>query len=238
MFYHIPTTVQDRAHRYMGLMATLAGHALFAWWLINTATPPAPLPVVQLMSVSLIPAPSQPVQEQIPQPAPPEPVAAIEPEPEPPKPELEAVEEKPKPVVKPKKAVQRQPVKETDIKPIESAPNIVQPVQVAKLEVPPPPAIEEPVIAPIFNADYLNNPAPEYPRQSQRLGEEGTVLLRVLVSVAGEAAEVQLSSTSGYSRLDKVAQEAVRNWRFVPAHQGSTKQEAWVIIPIVFNLEG
>lgn len=132
--------------------------------------------------------------------------------------------------------MQPPPIRETENNSVE--PDVVQPVQVAEPQVQPLPVVEEPVIAPIFNADYLSNPAPEYPRQSQRLGEQGTVLLRVLVNVAGEAAEVQLAQSCGSTRLDKAAEEAVRRWRFVPAHQGSDKKEARVIVPIVFKLEG
>lgn len=91
---------------------------------------------------------------------------------------------------------------------------------------------------PIFNADYLNNPAPIYPSVSRRMGEQGRVILRVLVSPAGTAEDVQVRTTSGFLRLDEAARETVRRWKFVPAKRGSEAVQAWVLIPISFRLEG
>ena len=51
---------------------------------------------------------------------------------------------------------------------------------------------------PIFNADYLDNPPPPYPALSRRVGEQGRVVLRVLVNPAGSADEVQVRSSSGH----------------------------------------
>ena len=39
-------------------------------------------------------------------------------------------------------------------------------------------------------------------------------------------------------RLDRAAQEAVTRWRFVPARRGDVAVEAWVLVPIVFKLQG
>lgn len=99
---------------------------------------------------------------------------------------------------------------------------------------PPPPAPA--VVPPRFDADYLDNPAPAYPALSRRLGEQGRVLVRVYVLPDGSAGEVQLRESSGYERLDRVAVETVRRWRFVPARQGERAVAAWVLVPISFNL--
>jgi protein TonB len=96
----------------------------------------------------------------------------------------------------------------------------------------------EPVSPPRFNAAYLDNPAPYYPSQARRLGEEGRVLLRVLVSAAGHAQRVEVARSSGSPRLDDAAVEAVRRWRFVPAKRGSEAIAASVHVPIVFSLRG
>lgn len=94
-----------------------------------------------------------------------------------------------------------------------------------------------PVVLPRFDADYLNNPRPAYPVLARRLGEQGRVLLRVLVSGEGRAREVQVKEGSGFNRLDQAAREAVSYWRFVPARQGSESVEAWVLVPIAFSLD-
>lgn len=89
-----------------------------------------------------------------------------------------------------------------------------------------------------FDAAYLQNPAPPYPPLARRMGEQGTVLLRVFVSPEGLAQSVDLKRGSGSPRLDHAALDTVQRWRFVPARQGETPVGAWVIVPIVFNLEG
>jgi protein TonB len=89
----------------------------------------------------------------------------------------------------------------------------------------------EPVAAPIFAADYLDNPAPPYPAASRRAGEQGRVVLRVLVNARGGADEVELLTSSGYARLDAAAREAVRRWRFVAARRGGGPGAAGVQFP-------
>lgn len=88
-----------------------------------------------------------------------------------------------------------------------------------------------------FDADYLNNPAPEYPPVSRRLREQGTVWLLVRVTPRGDAEEVQLQRSSGHRRLDEAAIDAVRRWRFVPARRGEQPVAASVVVPIIFEIE-
>ena len=98
------------------------------------------------------------------------------------------------------------------------------------------PAAPAEVSQPRFDAGYLKNPAPAYPPMSRRLGEEGRVVLRVLVEADGRPSEVAIKTGSGYPRLDHAAEDAVRRWRFVPARQGDEAVRAAVLVPIVFNL--
>ena len=101
---------------------------------------------------------------------------------------------------------------------------------------PAPEVMTEPVTPPRFDAAYLNNPAPTYPPTSRRLHEHGVVLLRVRVTPEGHPAEVLVERTSGSGRLDSAAVNAVQQWKFVPAHRGSEPAEAWVIVPLQFEL--
>lgn len=89
---------------------------------------------------------------------------------------------------------------------------------------------------PEYAAAYLQNPAPAYPRSARRAGDQGTVVLRVLVSVDGMASRVELERSSGSASLDSAALDAVQRWRFVPARRGPTPVEAWVRVPVVFRL--
>lgn len=88
-----------------------------------------------------------------------------------------------------------------------------------------------------FDADYLKNPPPTYPPISRRMGEEGKVTLRVLVSPEGTAQQVDIKTSSGSSRLDNSAQRTVRGWKFIPAKRLGIAVESWVLVPILFKLE-
>jgi protein TonB len=92
------------------------------------------------------------------------------------------------------------------------------------------------VTEPIFDADFLHNPAPAYPYFSRQRQQQGTVLLRVKVSIEGKAEAIELNKSSGFKLLDEVAQNTVKTWRFVPAKRGNNAVSAWVIVPITFEL--
>ena len=129
------------------------------------------------------------------------------------------------------------------------APVLAAPVEAPALAVAPPAPASEPVVAPApvappvavtppsFNADYLRNPPPAYPYMARRLGQQGKVILRVLVGPAGLPSQVELRTSSGVGTLDEAALDAVRNWRFVPARQGTQAVAAWELVPIAFTLE-
>lgn len=93
------------------------------------------------------------------------------------------------------------------------------------------------ISAPRFDAAYLNNPPPDYPTLSRRLGEQGRVVLRVFVTPQGRASEVHIERSSGHARLDRAATEAVGRWRFVPAARDAEPVGAWVLVPISFALK-
>ncbi|WP_303785672.1 energy transducer TonB [Azovibrio restrictus] len=93
------------------------------------------------------------------------------------------------------------------------------------------------VSAPRFDAAYLHNPKPPYPLLARRRGVEGKVLLKVQVSAAGLAEQVQIAQSSGHDSLDEAALNTVRTWRFVPAQRGDTPVAAAVLVPITFKLE-
>jgi protein TonB len=81
-----------------------------------------------------------------------------------------------------------------------------------------------------------NRVEPTYPPTSRRMGEEGTVRLRVLVNERGRPQEVNVTNSSGFSRLDQAAIDAVKRWRFVAATDGSGPITAWTQVAITFRL--
>jgi periplasmic protein TonB len=86
-------------------------------------------------------------------------------------------------------------------------------------------------------ADYMTPPEPPvYPPASIANDEQGIVVLRALVANDGTVRELLLWQSSGFARLDKAAQMAVRQWQFIPAHNGVMAQPAWVEVPVNFLL--
>jgi protein TonB len=86
-------------------------------------------------------------------------------------------------------------------------------------------------------ADYLNNPAPIYPTISQRMGEQGKVIVRVLIAKDGSARQAEIHQSSGFDRLDQAALLAVASWRFVPGQRDGVPQDMWFNVPINFALK-
>ncbi len=87
-------------------------------------------------------------------------------------------------------------------------------------------------------AVYQRNPPPRYPLAARRNGDQGIVMLRVLVSAEGLPVRVEVDRSSGFLPLDDAAADAVRDWRFVPARRGDRNVEDWVRVPVEFRLEG
>lgn len=84
---------------------------------------------------------------------------------------------------------------------------------------------------------YELNPSPNYPRVAQRRRYQGTVILDVLVDTAGNAAQVKVAQSSGYTVLDRSAKADVQQWRFKPARRGFQPIEMWVQVPVRYELE-
>jgi protein TonB len=85
--------------------------------------------------------------------------------------------------------------------------------------------------------EYVQPPQPDYPAQSRRLGEQGRVLLRVLVNEQGRAQAVEVQQSSGFARLDAAAREAVLRARFRPHMADGKAVTVYAIVPISFRLD-
>jgi protein TonB len=93
------------------------------------------------------------------------------------------------------------------------------------------------VVLPSTDADYLNNPPPPYPRISRRMGEQGTVVIRVFINTEGRAEKAEIRTSSGYTRLDDVALDTVKRWRFVPGKRAGVPEAMWFNVPVRFVLD-
>ncbi|TWO72664.1 energy transducer TonB [Caenimonas sedimenti] len=187
--------------------------------------------IVPVALLSEIIQPPEPKIEPLPVPKPPEPV--------------------PQPVVKrkttPTPPPAPQPVALPDLPPAPNAPTgvvepqpppppMAAPVAVAPAPPappPPPPKVE----MPSSDADYLQNPKATYPPVSKRLGEQGTVIVRVLIGADGLPRNAELKKSSGFDRLDKSALEYVMKCRYKPGTVNGVPQAMWKDAPVAFVLE-
>jgi len=89
----------------------------------------------------------------------------------------------------------------------------------------------------VGSVDYLGKrPMPEYPRMSQRRGEQGRVVVRVLISPEGRVMNATVQQSSGHKRLDDAALKAVRSARFKPYTENGHAYRALADIPFDFVL--
>ena len=94
-----------------------------------------------------------------------------------------------------------------------------------------------PVSMPNSDASELKNPKPPYPAISRKLREQGLVTLKACIGANGTLESLDLKQGSGYSRLDQVALQTVKQWRFIPAKKGNTPVPMCYELPVKFILE-
>lgn len=198
-------------------------HALGMWALMQYAPARAAMSEATTLMISLVKPEMPPESPKI----------------IPPKPRPQLMKPKPQPVPLAAQTPLPSPVKEVYVPPPEP-----QPEPVAIDAPPPPPALSASVAAPTVlpvtppetSADYANNPLPQYPAISRRLGEEGRLKVRVCVSVDGMVSSVTVNKSSGSERLDRAAVEALRQWRFKPARRGDEPVSGCVTVPWNWSL--
>ena len=84
---------------------------------------------------------------------------------------------------------------------------------------------------------YRSAPPPPYPIAAIRLGQQGTVVLRIRVGTDGSPLSVSIEKSSGSRLLDQAArQQVLRHWRFVPAQVDGQIVEADGLVPVAFSL--
>lgn len=214
------------------MVAILALHAAAGWGLLQVDAVRSAVAEAAPLFVDLIapPAPEKPAEPPPPPPRPltktappPAPLIAAAPAPTPAPPAFVAPEPPPEPV----QPAPREPVVVAVAPPAPPAPPASAP------PAPPAPPRELPASA----IQYLDPPAPVYPRASRRNGEAGLVVVRVFVGVDGVPRQLQLLRSSGFARLDEAALEGVRQARFKPPTENGRALSGWARIPIPFELE-
>ncbi|WP_427310306.1 energy transducer TonB [Cupriavidus sp. H39] len=128
-----------------------------------------------------------------------------------------------------------QPV--ADLPPTPSAPE-------APPASPAPPAPPEPAPAPVSAAPravgigeiQCTPPQPKYPSQSRRMGETGKAVVRLTTDESGKVVKTAVVSSSGSSRLDQAAVEAVQAMRCKPYLDNGRAVAVTAQQPIGFEL--
>lgn len=171
-------------------------------------------------------------------------LTAITSDPAPPAPQPQTPRSAPTPKVAPQVA------EKAPTPPTPSPDATPQPMPVAAPAVSSAPAIDASAVAstaaapaaaryepPSSSAAYLNNAKPNYPALSRRLGEQGKVVVSVLIGIDGTAQQAQIKRSSGYERLDQAALATVRSWRYAPAKRNGVPEATTWDVPINFVLE-
>jgi protein TonB len=85
--------------------------------------------------------------------------------------------------------------------------------------------------------EYIQAPQPDYPTISKRMGEAGKVMLRVLVNEKGRAEHADIQKSSGSTRLDEAARQALMRAIFKPHLEDGKAVAVYAIAVITFNLD-
>lgn len=80
-------------------------------------------------------------------------------------------------------------------------------------------------------------PQPPYPPTSKQNGEQGRVVVAVVVSPAGRVTSASIVQSSGYSRLDQAALNAARNISFRAKSGGAPRSSVTIQVPYRFKLK-
>lgn len=78
---------------------------------------------------------------------------------------------------------------------------------------------------------------PDYPPESRRMGDEGTVVLLLYLRADGTVQEARVDKSSGFSKLDRAAvREALKSWKFRPAMDAGTAVASWFHFAVTFRM--
>tara|TARA_R110001599_G_scaffold353676_1_gene595080 strand:- start:108212 stop:108898 length:687 start_codon:yes stop_codon:yes gene_type:complete len=169
----------------------------------------------------------------------PEPVP--QPKPQPPKPKVEPVvkpvaKPKPQPVIKPKPSPQAITEAAPPPPPPEKSSEPPSEATVSAPAAPAPAAATAARPKIVTGVAYINAPLPVYPALDARMGNEGTVTLRVLINDRGRADKVEIQKSSGSLRMDEAARAAVLRATFRPYLEDGKAIAVYAIVPINFTL--
>lgn len=90
----------------------------------------------------------------------------------------------------------------------------------------------------ISAVEYIQAPQADYPPMARRMGEEGRVVMQVLVNDKGRAEKVEILKSSGFARLDESAKVALLRALFKPYVEDGKATMVLATASINFSLRG
>ncbi len=229
------TDIENKsAKRLIGIAAVIFLHLLVAYILMsglaNNIQKPAEKPVELQIIQDIKPPPPPKPEEPKPKEKPPEPPKMVE-----------KVAKVPEPVKQVEKVI-----------PVQKTTPVTQPTKVATPAAPstpspspvaaPAPVAAAPTPKPVGVSRGVSEGSagcekPEYPREAEMSGEQGTVRIRVLVDTNGKVIEAKVKKSSGSRILDKAATKAYSLCTFKPAMKDGVPQQDWYEIEYPFVIE-
>lgn len=208
-------------------LAVMAGHVFLLWALVKGLAMAAPQPPEVVVMASIISAPVIAPEIKA-EPAPPKPQ---------PKPQPEERKPQPLTVKQTKLAATKSAYVAPAPEKVASAPVETQKDTVAKEAsgAPNKGEVSQVEVRPTL-VGSSSDLAKEYPALSQRLGEEGTVLVALEVAADGSVTDARVLSSSGYARLDNAALSAVRKAHFKPGTVNGVPVTSKARLPIRYEL--
>ena len=98
------------------------------------------------------------------------------------------------------------------------------------------PAVRAQVELPSTDPAFLYPVSSAYTDISRRMGEHGTVKVRVLVGTDGTALKAEIVQSSGFDRLDQEARKLCLKAPYRPGTRGGIPEAMWVIATFEFTL--
>ena len=88
----------------------------------------------------------------------------------------------------------------------------------------------------VSSVEYIKAPQLIYPNLSRRLGESGTVVLRILINEKGLPEQILIHKSTGYTNLDEAGRQAAQRALFKPMVENGKAVPVYVLVPLTFQL--
>ncbi|MEX0144936.1 energy transducer TonB [Janthinobacterium lividum] len=88
----------------------------------------------------------------------------------------------------------------------------------------------------VSSVEYIKAPQLIYPNLSRRLGESGTVVLRILINEKGLPEQILIQKSTGYNNLDEAGRQAAQRALFKPMIENGKPVPVYVLVPLTFQL--